>query len=136
MQDIDLTVRKGELVGIIGRVGSGKTSLLSAIIGEMTKVDGKVELHGSVAYCAQNPWILSSSLRDNITFFRKFDQTFYDLVLDGKLSDPKISASSADRKLVACALKQDIALLKDGDQTEVGEKGITLSVRLLPYERR
>ncbi|KIO34137.1 hypothetical protein M407DRAFT_3597 [Tulasnella calospora MUT 4182] len=109
LQDIDLTVRKGELVGILGRVGSGKTSLLSAITGEMTKVDGKVELHGSVAYCAQNPWILSSSLRDNITFFRKFDQTFYDLVLD------------------ACALRQDIALLKDGDQTEVGEKGITLS---------
>ncbi|KAG8894385.1 hypothetical protein FRC00_009035, partial [Tulasnella sp. 408] len=109
LQDIDLTVRKGELVGILGRVGSGKTSLLSAIIGEMTKVDGKVELHGSVAYCAQNPWILSATLRDNITFFRKFDQTFYDLVLD------------------ACALRQDIALLKDGDQTEVGEKGITLS---------
>ncbi|KAG8892194.1 hypothetical protein FRC00_012486, partial [Tulasnella sp. 408] len=56
-----------------------------------------------------NPWILSATLRDNITFFRKFDQTFYDLVLD------------------ACALRQDIAVLKDGDQTEVGEKGITLS---------
>ncbi|KAG8976539.1 hypothetical protein FRB90_009112, partial [Tulasnella sp. 427] len=109
LQDIDLTVRKGELVGIMGRVGSGKTSLLSAIIGEMTKVDGKVELHGRVAYCAQNPWILSASLRDNITFFRQFDQAWYDLVLD------------------ACALRQDIALLKDGDQTEVGEKGITLS---------
>lgn len=85
LQDIDLTVRKGELVGILGRVGSGKTSLLSAIIGEMTKVDGKVELHGSVAYCAQNPWILSATVRDNITFFRKFDQAFYDLVLDGTL---------------------------------------------------
>ncbi|KAG8854878.1 hypothetical protein FRB96_007278 [Tulasnella sp. 330] len=109
LQDIDLTVRKGDLVGVMGRVGAGKSSLLSAIIGEMTKLEGEVSLRGSTAYAPQNPWIMSSSVRDNITFFRKFDQTYYDLVLD------------------ACALRQDIALLADGDLTEVGEKGITLS---------
>lgn len=67
----------------MGRVGSGKTSLLSAVIGEMTKTDGSVELRGSVAYAPQNPWIMSSSVRENITFFRKFDQTYYDLVIEG-----------------------------------------------------
>ena len=50
----------------------------------MTKLDGKVDLYGSVAYAPQNPWIMSSSVRDNITFFRNFDQTYYDLVLDGE----------------------------------------------------
>ncbi|KAG8965978.1 hypothetical protein FRC03_012713 [Tulasnella sp. 419] len=109
LQDINLTVRKGDLIGIMGRVGSGKTSLLSAVVGEMTRVDGDVNVSGTVAYAPQNPWIMSTTVRDNIVFFRKFDQTFYDLVLD------------------ACALRQEIALLPDGDMTEVGEKGITLS---------
>lgn len=49
----------------------------------MTKVEGEVVLRGSTAYAPQNPWIMSSSVRDNITFFRKFDQAYYDLVLDG-----------------------------------------------------
>ncbi|KAG8992893.1 hypothetical protein FRB94_011203 [Tulasnella sp. JGI-2019a] len=109
LEDINMTVRKGELVGVMGRVGAGKSSLLSAVIGEMTKLEGEVSLRGRTAYAPQNPWIMSSSVRDNITFFRKFDQAYYDLVLD------------------ACALRQDLALLADGDLTEVGEKGITLS---------
>jgi len=56
LEDINLTVRKGELVGVLGRVGSGKSSLLSAIIGDMRKTDGEVALFGNVAYAAQNPW--------------------------------------------------------------------------------
>ncbi|KAF8340537.1 metal resistance protein YCF1 [Cantharellus anzutake] len=109
LEDINLVVNMGELVGVFGRVGCGKTSLLSAIVGEMMKTDGTVDVFGSVAYAPQNPWIMSATVRDNITFFRRFDPDFYEIVLE------------------ACALKPDLALLPDGDMTEVGEKGITLS---------
>ena len=56
LEGVDLVLRKGELMGVWGPVGSGKTSLLSAIIGEMVKVEGEVILHGSVSYAPQNPW--------------------------------------------------------------------------------
>ncbi|OJA12951.1 hypothetical protein AZE42_07484 [Rhizopogon vesiculosus] len=101
LEDINLTVRKGELVGILGRVGSGKSSLLSAIIGDMRKTEGEVTLFGNVAYAAQNPWILSATVRDNILFSHEYDEVFYNL--------------------------PDLELLPQGDLTEVGEKGITLS---------
>lgn len=94
-----MTVKKGELVALYGRVGSGKTSILSAIIGEMNKVEGTVQVHGRVAYAAQNPWIMSSSVRENITFFRKFDQTYYDLVLDGEHLPRLTCSMNADRAL-------------------------------------
>ncbi|KAI0731222.1 metal resistance protein YCF1 [Earliella scabrosa] len=109
LEGINLTVRKGELVGVLGRVGAGKTSLLSAIIGEMVRTDGEVKVFGSISYAPQNPWIMSATIRDNILFSHKYDEVFYNLVLD------------------ACALRPDLALLQNGDMTEVGEKGITLS---------
>ncbi|KIJ59434.1 hypothetical protein HYDPIDRAFT_118534 [Hydnomerulius pinastri MD-312] len=109
LEGINLTVRKGELVGVLGRVGAGKSSLLSAIIGDMKKVEGEVVLSGSVSYAAQNPWILSATVRENILFSHEYDEVFYNLVIE------------------ACALKPDLALLPQGDLTEVGEKGITLS---------
>ncbi|TBU30707.1 metal resistance protein YCF1 [Dichomitus squalens] len=109
LEDINLTVRKGELAGILGRVGAGKTSLLSAIIGEMRRVDGEVNVFGTVSYAPQNPWIMSATIRDNILFSHKYEEEFYNLVLD------------------ACALRQDLALMPSGDMTEVGEKGVTLS---------
>ncbi|KIJ55549.1 hypothetical protein M422DRAFT_199806 [Sphaerobolus stellatus SS14] len=106
LHGIDLTVRKGELVGVLGRVGAGKSSLLSAIIGEMHRVEGEVVVSGSIAYCPQTPWIMSASVRDNILFSHAYDPEFYEMVLD------------------ACALRQDLGLLSDGDLTQVGEKGI------------
>ncbi|KAJ7248513.1 P-loop containing nucleoside triphosphate hydrolase protein [Mycena rebaudengoi] len=109
LENVNLTVRKGELTGILGRVGSGKTSLLSAIIGDMVRSEGKVTLYGSVAYAPQNPWIMSATVRDNITFNHVYDETFYESVIE------------------ACALVQDIALLPQGSDTQIGEKGITLS---------
>ncbi|KAF9054330.1 multidrug resistance-associated ABC transporter [Panaeolus papilionaceus] len=109
LEGMDFTVRKGELVGVLGRVGAGKTSLLSAIIGDMTRKEGEVQLFGSVAYAPQNPWIMSATVRENILFFHEYDETFYNLVIEG------------------CALGQDLALLPNGDMTEVGEKGLTLS---------
>ncbi|KIJ21067.1 hypothetical protein PAXINDRAFT_106999 [Paxillus involutus ATCC 200175] len=109
LEDINLTVRKGELLGVLGRVGAGKSSLLSAIIGDMKKTEGEVVLSGRVAYAAQNPWILSATVRDNILFSHEYDEVFYNMVIE------------------ACALKPDLAVLPHSDLTEVGEKGITLS---------
>ncbi|SJL03580.1 related to YCF1-Vacuolar ABC transporter responsible for vacuolar sequestration of glutathione-S-conjugates [Armillaria ostoyae] len=105
LEDINLTVRKGELLGVLGKVGCGKTSLLSAIIGDMTRKEGDLTVYGTVAYCPQNPWILSATVRDNILFSHEYDEVFYNLVIE------------------ACALVPDLALLPQGDLTEVGEKG-------------
>ncbi|KAJ7449546.1 multidrug resistance-associated ABC transporter [Mycena latifolia] len=109
LENISLVVRKGELTGVMGRVGAGKTSLLSAIIGDMSRSEGKVKLYGSISYAPQNPWIMSMTIRDNIVFNHEYEPDFYSSVID------------------ACALGPDIALLPQGDLTEVGEKGITLS---------
>lgn len=109
LQDIDLDVKKGELLAVIGRVGDGKTSLLGAGLGEMTKSDGEVTIRGDVAYFPQNSWILSATVKDNIVFGHRFDPVFYDKVLD------------------ACALRADLAVLPQGHMTEVGEKGVSLS---------
>ncbi|KAK0238750.1 P-loop containing nucleoside triphosphate hydrolase protein [Armillaria nabsnona] len=105
LEDINLTVRKGELLGVLGKVGCGKTSLLSAIIGDMIRKEGDLTVYGTVAYCPQNPWILSATVRDNILFSHEYDEVFYNLVIE------------------ACALVPDLALLPQGDLTEVGEKG-------------
>ncbi|KAJ8094347.1 hypothetical protein PM082_010781 [Marasmius tenuissimus] len=109
LENIDLTVRKGELVGVLGRVGAGKSSLLSAILGDMIRIEGEVKVHGNISYASQNPWILSATVRQNILFFHEYDETFYNMVIE------------------ACALGPDLTLLPNGDATEVGEKGITLS---------
>ncbi|KAF8216283.1 multidrug resistance-associated ABC transporter [Mycena galopus ATCC 62051] len=109
LENINLTVRKGELTAVMGRVGAGKTSLLSAIIGDMSRNEGKLTLFGTVSYAPQNPWIMSATVRENITFNHLYEENFYQTVLE------------------ACALGPDIALLPQGDLTEVGEKGITLS---------
>ncbi|GAB1525242.1 hypothetical protein RhiTH_008400 [Rhizoctonia solani] len=105
LEQIDLTVRKGELIGVLGRVGSGKTSLLSAVVGEMIREDGSCQNQWKDC----NPWIMNATIRENILFSHRYDEEFYNLVLD------------------ACALRPDLALFNDGDLTEVGEKGITLS---------
>ncbi|KAG1776029.1 P-loop containing nucleoside triphosphate hydrolase protein [Suillus placidus] len=125
LEDINLTVHKGELVGVLGRVGSGKSSLLSAIIGDMRKTEGEVALFGNVAYAAQNPWILSATVRDNILFSHEYDEVFYNLVIEGMYMINCVRFGLTFS--TACALKPDLELLSQGDLTEVGEKGITLS---------
>ncbi|CAD6926039.1 unnamed protein product [Tilletia controversa] len=109
LQDIDLTVKKGELLCVLGRVGDGKSSLLAAILGEMHRTDGEVIVRGRTAYFSQGGWCMGASIRENITFGLKFDPEFYEVVLD------------------ACALKPDLAILPDGDRTEIGERGVSLS---------
>ncbi|TID23587.1 abc metal ion transporter [Venturia nashicola] len=109
LSNINFVARKGELNCIVGRVGSGKSSLLQAILGDLHKVNGEVSVRGTVAYVAQNAWIMNASVKDNVLFGHRFDPKFY------------------DRTLKACALIEDLAILPDGDRTEVGEKGISLS---------
>ena len=109
LQDINLEVSKGELLAVVGRVGDGKSSLLSALLGEMTRSRGSVTIRGDIAYFSQTSWILSATVKDNIVFGHRFDPVFYNKVLD------------------SCALKPDLAVLPHGHMTEVGEKGVSLS---------
>ncbi|XP_066291926.1 ATP-binding cassette sub-family C member 9-like isoform X2 [Branchiostoma lanceolatum] len=112
LNDINLSVQKGKLTVVVGQVGSGKSSLCSAILGEMRTLSGQVlwgKKHNSVAYGAQKAWLLNATLRDNVTFGQPFDNTRYQKVIS------------------ACCLQPDIDILPGGDMTEIGEKGINLS---------
>ena len=109
LEDISFTARKGELSCIVGRVGSGKTSFLEAILGDIWKIHGEVTVHGATAYVAQQAWVMNASVKENIVFGHRWDPTFY------------------ERTIHACALAEDMKSLPDGDQTEVGERGISLS---------
>ncbi|KAK9324473.1 P-loop containing nucleoside triphosphate hydrolase protein [Lipomyces orientalis] len=108
LHNLNFTIKKGELIVIAGFIGSGKTSLLASLVGEMKQTGGTVRLGGKVAYCPQ-PWIMNATLRDNILFGREFDPERYNKVV-------------AD-----CALEHDISVLPAGDMTEIGERGINIS---------
>lgn len=126
LRDLNVDFKVGKLNIVIGPTGSGKTSLLQALLGEMELVEGQVFLPSprnrydvspdlrtglaeTVAYCAQQAWLLNDTIRNNITFGSEFNETRYQAVVD------------------ACALKRDLEILDAGDLTEIGEKGITLS---------
>ncbi|MCJ1435109.1 hypothetical protein MMC27_004479 [Xylographa pallens] len=109
LEDINFTARKGELSCVVGRVGAGKTSLLEAILGDLWKIHGEVVIHGAIAYVAQQSWVMNASVKENIVFGHRWDPHFY------------------ERTIHACALTEDFKTLPDGDQTEVGERGISLS---------
>lgn len=106
---LNLTVQKCQLITVVGKVGAGKSSLLHALLGEMERLRGYVGVRGRAAYVPQQPWMQNQTMRQNITFGKKFDEYFYNRVLD------------------ACALFPDLQMLPLGDQTEIGEKGINLS---------
>ncbi|NXT54657.1 MRP3 protein, partial [Pluvianellus socialis] len=109
LKDINLLVPSGALVAVVGHVGCGKSSLVSALLGEMEKLEGEVAVKGSVAYVPQQAWIQNATLKDNILFGQASSEQKYQNVLE------------------ACALKTDLEVLPGGDQTEIGEKGINLS---------
>ncbi|KAG9508844.1 Multidrug resistance-associated protein 1, partial [Fragariocoptes setiger] len=111
LRDINLSVKRGQFITIVGQVASGKTSLLSSLLGEMHHIRGRFNISGSlkIAYVPQQAWIQNMSIRDNILFGRPFDATRYDQVMR------------------ACALYTDILTLPAGDASEIGEKGINLS---------
>ncbi|NWI03817.1 MRP7 protein, partial [Tichodroma muraria] len=108
----NLSVRKGTLLGVVGKVGSGKSSLLAAITGELIKQGGRVyvcDLEQGFGLATQEPWIQFTTVRENILFGREYDARLYKEVLE------------------ACALSEDLNILPASDQTEVGENGVTLS---------
>lgn len=107
--NLDLTIGRDELVGVIGGVGSGKTSLLAALAGDMRKTSGSMTFGASRAFCPQYAWLQNATVRDNITFGNDFDRDWYNAVTD------------------ACALRADFEMLPHGDKTEIGERGITVS---------
>ncbi|KAI9729959.1 MAG: hypothetical protein M1834_006157 [Cirrosporium novae-zelandiae] len=109
LENISLSVRKGELCCVVGRVGAGKSSLLQSVLGDLWKINGGVVVRGAVAYVAQSPWVMNASVRENIVFGHRWDPQFYELTIH------------------ACALTDDFQTLPDGDQTVVGERGISLS---------
>ncbi|XP_064965482.1 ABC transporter C family member 3-like isoform X6 [Musa acuminata AAA Group] len=109
LKDLNFQVLKGTRVAVCGTVGSGKSSLLSCILGEVTRISGTVKLCGTTAYVSQSPWIQSGSIRDNIIFGKEMDIDKYDRVLE------------------ACSLKKDLEIMPNGDQTVIGERGINLS---------
>ncbi|KAG2823203.1 Canalicular multispecific organic anion transporter 2 [Phytophthora cactorum] len=109
LRNVNLEVKAGDFLVLHGTVGCGKSSLCSALLGEMVKYNGTVFVGGSVAYCSQQPWIQNMTVRDNILFGLLYDRKKYEKVLD------------------ACALTADLASLPAGDSTEIGERGINLS---------
>ncbi|KAH7033322.1 ATP-binding cassette transporter protein YOR1-like protein [Microdochium trichocladiopsis] len=109
IQDLNLAVGRKELIAVIGSVGSGKTSLLAALAGDMRKTEGEIVLGASRAFCPQYAWIQNATLRENILFGKDMDRAWYKEVIK------------------ACALQQDLDMLPNGDATEIGERGITIS---------
>ncbi|KAF7549060.1 hypothetical protein G7Z17_g6647 [Cylindrodendrum hubeiense] len=109
LHDLSMSVKRNELVAVIGSVGSGKSSLLSALAGDMRKTEGEVVFGASRAFCPQYAWIQNTTLQKNITFGKGLDKSWYKEVVR------------------ACALQADLDMLPNGDQTEIGERGITIS---------
>ncbi|XP_046783235.1 multidrug resistance-associated protein 1 isoform X2 [Gallus gallus] len=109
LNSINFTVPEGSLIAVVGQVGCGKSSLLSALLGEMDKKEGYVVVKGSIAYVPQQAWIQNATLEDNIIFGREMNESRYKRVIE------------------ACALLPDLEILPMGDRTEIGEKGVNLS---------
>ncbi|XP_074185531.1 ATP-binding cassette sub-family C member 4 isoform X2 [Rhinolophus sinicus] len=109
LQGLSFTVRPGELLAVVGPVGAGKSSLLSAVLRELPPSQGLVSAHGRIAYVSQQPWVFSGTVRSNILFGKKYEKERYEQVIK------------------ACALKKDLQLFEDGDLTVIGDRGSTLS---------
>ncbi|KAG0347607.1 hypothetical protein BG004_007368 [Podila humilis] len=109
ISDVNLALKKDCLLSVIGRVGSGKSSLIAALCGDLERVSGEIRVRGSVAFVPQQAWIMNDTLRANILFGNRYDPVFY------------------QRTIEACCLLPDFDMLLAGDMTEIGERGINLS---------
>ncbi|XP_043965411.1 ATP-binding cassette sub-family C member 4-like isoform X2 [Gambusia affinis] len=109
LQNISLSVKPHQLVAVIGPVGAGKSSLLSAILGELPRDTGALRVKGQLAFASQQPWVFPGTIRSNILFGRELNPKKYEKVLQ------------------ACALKKDLDVFPDGDLTLIGDRGATLS---------
>ncbi|KAF5307736.1 hypothetical protein FQR65_LT06607 [Abscondita terminalis] len=109
LNNINVAVNRGTLLGVIGSVGSGKSSFLQTILGELQITDGNIEVNGSLSYASQEPWVFSATIRQNILFGKEYDKERYNDVV------------------VACSLEKDFKQFNDGDLTIVGDRGASLS---------
>uniref|UniRef100_A0A8U7M3J2 Multidrug resistance-associated protein 4 n=1 Tax=Corvus moneduloides TaxID=1196302 RepID=A0A8U7M3J2_CORMO len=109
LQQISFTVRRGELLAVIGPVGAGKSSLLSAVLGELPTDKGLINVTGRIAYVSQQPWVFSGTVRSNILFDKEYEKEKYEKVLK------------------VCALKKTWNCYANGDLTVIGDRGATLS---------
>jgi len=115
LKNVNFKARKGELIAVIGEIGSGKSSLLQAILNNLLIVDEKegkktkISLNGSVSYVSQSSWIINDTIKNNILLFNKNSSIEYNKILD------------------LCELRADLESLPGGDNTEIGEKGINIS---------
>ncbi|KAL7112723.1 hypothetical protein ACP275_04G019900 [Erythranthe tilingii] len=109
VKNLNFEIRKGELAAVVGTVGSGKSSLLAAILGEMNKLSGKMRVCGSTAYVAQTSWIQNGTIQDNILFGMPMNKDKY------------------EDAIKVCCLEKDLEMMEFGDQTEIGERGINMS---------
>ena len=110
LKNIDIILRRNELVGVCGPVGAGKSSLIYAILGEINCVSGYVDIKTNrIAYVPQSSWIQNGTVKSNIVFGQQYRKEWFDEVLR------------------ACALDRDLAMMPDHENTIIGEKGIALS---------
>ncbi|XP_071838678.1 ATP-binding cassette sub-family C member 4-like isoform X3 [Apostichopus japonicus] len=109
LEDVSFTVKKGELVAVVGPVGAGKSSMLMALLGELPDQSGECFTNGTIAYSSQQPWLFSGTFQQNILFAEQFEKKKY------------------WEAVSVCALNRDIANLPEGDLTLVGERGVQLS---------
>jgi ABC-type multidrug transport system fused ATPase/permease subunit len=109
LSKLNIKVKQGECVMVVGSVGSGKSSLAQAVIGEMPIIDGEIEVNGGIAYVPQEAWIINASVRENIIFGNHYDEALYNKVIK------------------MAALVPDFAIMPAGDKTEIGDRGINLS---------
>ena len=109
LRNLSLHVKSGQIVAVVGKVASGKTTLLSGVLNLLRVPSGTIQVNGTTAYVAQSAFVMNETIRDNICFGEPYDKEKY------------------KRVIKACALDKDIATFRSGDMTEVGEKGITLS---------
>ncbi|XP_020800723.1 probable multidrug resistance-associated protein lethal(2)03659 [Drosophila serrata] len=109
LDGVDLTVQPGTMVAVLGSTGSGKSSLIQAILGELRAESGEIKVNGSMSYASQEPWLFSGTMRDNILFGQPMDRKRYAKVVQ------------------QCALERDFELLPLKDKTLVGEQATSLS---------
>lgn len=109
LNSLNIDFMRGKLIGVIGPVGSGKSSLLQAILRELPLESGSISIDGTISYASQEPWVFAASVRQNILFGQEFDRDRYNAVVK------------------CCALQKDFQQFENGDLTLIGERGASVS---------
>ncbi len=127
LRNISLAIPKGSLTVIVGAVGSGKSSLLCGLLGEMKRQKGSIVLSGSIGYCPQHAWIQNASVKENVLFGRTYDKQRYEQAIKvaALTKDLEVSTNAFDALLLCDVVLRVYALtqiLPDGDETEIGER--------------